>query len=264
MKAASWQKLMEGVNKVGILGGATSLLSFWPVWDNKTIFKDIHERQESGKFMKRVSHQNIYVGKTRHFNIYKPMIIGNNNNEAGVVSGFALTAVEIIKKNLQPIPDIVKIVIDSIEWLRDGTGIVVDSVRGILHFMEDGVFNCPAGTAAAARAKFNVPVWRYRYMGTFENTLISGQGAYHLSEIPIVLGTVERKKTAARNSPEQEQTIKNTMSAWAAFAKDPEHGLDKVGWPKYNPNCKFRLDLFEFLTVCLTLHSGFSRQNCTR
>jgi cholinesterase len=55
MKKASWQKLLEGVNNVGLIGGASSLLAFWPVWDNKTIFKDIHERQESGKFIKRVS-----------------------------------------------------------------------------------------------------------------------------------------------------------------------------------------------------------------
>jgi hypothetical protein len=55
MKKASWQKLMQGVNGVGIVGGPSSLLSFWPVWDNQTIFKDIHQRQETGKFMKVVS-----------------------------------------------------------------------------------------------------------------------------------------------------------------------------------------------------------------
>lgn len=25
------------------------------------------------------------------------------------------------------------------------------------------------------------------------------------------------------------------MQAWATFAKDPQNGLTKLGWPKYNP-----------------------------
>src|ERR1700753_3861170 len=132
------------------------------------------------------------------------MLVGSNDNEAGIVSGFALAAVDYAKKNMQPLSNNVKQAISLVEWMRDGTGMAIDAVRGILHFIEDGVFNCPAATAAAARAKFNVPVWRYRYMGRFDNTLISGQGAYHLSEVPIVLGTAERKKTAGKNSAEEE------------------------------------------------------------
>jgi hypothetical protein len=26
--------------------------------------------------------------------------------------------------------------------------------------------------------------------------------------------------------------------AWAGFAKDPEHGLEKLGWPLYDPTSK--------------------------
>lgn len=151
------------------------------------------------------------------------MLIGNNHNEAGIVSGFALMAVDAAKgqKNL---PKVAEQAISLVNWLKDGTGFMVDTVRKILHFVEDGVFNCPAASAAAARARAGVPVWRYRYMGTFENTLIAGQGAYHLAEVPIVMGTSGRKSKDQPNTPDQDETIKNVMTAWAAFAKDPDHG----------------------------------------
>jgi hypothetical protein len=57
------------------------------------------------------------------------------------------------------------------------------------------------------------------------------QGAYHSSDVPIVFGTTELKPGASKNTPEQDKYIKNVMTAWATFAKDPEKGLVKLGWP---------------------------------
>jgi cholinesterase len=55
MRNATWETIMTGVNKLGVIGGPSSILAFWPTIDDKIIFKDIHDRQEQGKFAKIVS-----------------------------------------------------------------------------------------------------------------------------------------------------------------------------------------------------------------
>jgi carboxylesterase type B len=164
------------------------------------------------------------------------MLTGSNDNEAGIVSGFVLAAVKWAKAQpADKLPKEAQSLFKLIDWFRDGDDFLINSIRGVLHFIEDGVFNCPASTAAAARARAGVPVWRYRFMARYPNTLLEGQGAYHVGDVPIVMGATERKPTASKNTAEEEQMIKNTMTAWASFAKDPENGLSKLGWPKYNP-----------------------------
>jgi carboxylesterase type B len=140
-------------------------------------------------------------------------------------------------KTVKNLPPIATGAVSLINWMKDGTGAFVDGVRKFLHFIEDGVFDCPANSAAAARTKAGVPAWRYRYMGRFNDSLIGGQGAYHLSEVPIVMGTVSRKRGGASTEAEN-QLIKSTMTAWSSFAKDPTHGLEKLGWPKYDASAK--------------------------
>jgi carboxylesterase type B len=53
----------------------------------------------------------------------------------------------------------------------------------------------------------------------------------------MVMGTTERK-LGAKNTPDQEELSKNIMTAWAAFSKDPKDGLNKIGWPQYDPESK--------------------------
>ena len=49
--------------------------------------------------------------------------------------------------------------------------------------------------------------------------MLGGLGTYHVSDIPIDIGSAERKATATKNEPEQDKMIKTVMTAWAAFAK---------------------------------------------
>jgi carboxylesterase type B len=76
--------------------------------------------------------------------------------------------------------------------------------------------------------------WRYRYAGEWDNQYIGeGAGAYHGSEIALVFGTTP----LLSKKPDVEEEIKLSKAmrtAWTSFAKDPENGLTKLGWPVYD------------------------------
>ncbi|KAK5013810.1 hypothetical protein LTR39_003470, partial [Cryomyces antarcticus] len=96
-------------------------------------------------------------------------------------------------------------------------------------------FTCPTGTEAANRARYNVPVWRYRYLGTWPNLqLYPTSGAYHGSELEMVFGTAE-DVSGLPNTATENAVSRYTMKAWATFAAAPAHGLSGLGWPLYEP-----------------------------
>jgi cholinesterase len=69
-------------------------------------------------------------------------------------------------------------------------------------------------------------------------------GPFHGSEIGLVFGTTEYQQTffsemtnekiSYPDTAEQKSLTKMMMTAWATFAKDPENGLDRLGWPVYD------------------------------
>ncbi|KAF7955202.1 uncharacterized protein EAE97_000461 [Botrytis byssoidea] len=93
-------------------------------------------------------------------------------------------------------------------------------------------FTCPSGYRANYSTQANVNTWRYRYFGSFPNTMIvPDAGAWHAAEIPLLFDT------NLANPPETTEQIaigKYMRGAWAAFAKNPENGLTNYGWPKYD------------------------------
>ncbi|KAF5879482.1 putative carboxylesterase protein [Botrytis fragariae] len=93
-------------------------------------------------------------------------------------------------------------------------------------------FTCPSGYRANYSTQANVNTWRYRYFGSFPNTMIvPNAGAWHAAEIPLLFDT------NLANPPETTEQIaigKYMRGAWAAFAKNPENGLTTYGWPKYD------------------------------
>jgi cholinesterase len=104
----------------------------------------------------------------------------------------------------------------------------------------DSMVGCSSGGAVSARRKQGIPSWRYLYMAEFPNQAIYPNiGAYHSIDCPTVFGSIERNTRVGKNTPEQDQFIKNVMMAWASFAKDPEKGLLKLGWPIYDSSGKF-------------------------
>jgi carboxylesterase type B len=100
-------------------------------------------------------------------------------------------------------------------------------------------FNCPASYTSKARVNFNVTTWRYRYFGDWDNIRPEKDaGAFHGSEMSIVFGTPKRFENKYPSPPEEVAVEKLMMNAWASFAKDPQNGLKRLGWPTYDPDGK--------------------------
>jgi acetylcholinesterase len=94
------------------------------------------------------------------------------------------------------------------------------------------VFVCTAALTSHARQSYSLTTYRYRYDGNFSNiSPPSYPGAYHASELPLIFGTAGDFHGA---STAYENTVSSKMQdLWVAFAKDPEHGLRKLGWGTY-------------------------------
>jgi carboxylesterase type B len=90
------------------------------------------------------------------------------------------------------------------------------------------VFVCLAANATDARARLGVTTYRYQYAGNFSNlTPLPWLGAYHASDIPLLMGSYER----AGPGTDFEREVAEAMQDYLlAFMEDPEDGLRKKGW----------------------------------
>ncbi|KAJ7727265.1 carboxylesterase [Mycena metata] len=97
-------------------------------------------------------------------------------------------------------------------------------------------FTCATSQTASFRVRAEVPIWRYRYFGDWNNLRLynccPGSGAYHGSDLEMVFGTAEDVSGIA-NGIREERVSKTMRRAWGAFAKDPRAGLNGLGWPEY-------------------------------
>lgn len=180
---------MRSKSMSDILSATATMSSFGPTADNKIVFSDYASRGRLGRFIK------------------KPMLLGNNDYEAGLI--------KIIFQSMGKTQSLV-------QW-------------AILNLQ---TFTCPVGAAAQYRASNKVPVWRYRYFGEFPNlrlTIDPSSGAWHGSEITTVFGTAEL--AGLPNTPPETAISRYVMSAWASFAKNPTRALSQApfSWPQYNP-----------------------------
>ncbi|EOA80944.1 hypothetical protein ACJQWK_09942 [Exserohilum turcicum] len=102
-------------------------------------------------------------------------------------------------------------------------------------------FTCPSAYSAAYRVQHNVPTWRYRYFGQWDNLRLyngsaglgpKGSAAYHGSDLGLVFGTAQ-DISGLPNSNAQDKYTAYIQGAWAAFARDSQNGLTQYGWPRY-------------------------------
>jgi cholinesterase len=134
----------------------------------------------------------------------KPILIGNNDNEAGLQAFAAKSQGNIMSNETK---------------LLTNLG-----------------YQCSAHVAAQRRIDKGIQAWRYRWMGVFPNQKISPDaGAWHGSEITHVFGNVNGNVLGGRvKATENQIKVSELMNkAWADFAKDPEKGLLNLGWPIY-------------------------------
>lgn len=194
--------------------------TFTPVIDSEIVFPDYPFRSLSGNFIKA------------------PILMGNNDNEAGVFRVGDILA----GNNYSP---------------------------AYYNAFNLNTFVCPCSNRANISVYNKVPTWRYRWFGVFPNTNLTtfpDSGAYHGSEIPIVFNTMSAGKGIMKNTLQETAVSSYVMGAWAAFAKDPVKGLENYqgGWPEYDPAAKTLLRLgFNAATgVSLAMPSEYDSE-CT-
>lgn len=134
----------------------------------------------------------------------RPMLVGNSANEGGIAN------------------------------INNGTFFSQFFGPGVTSEALNLVMTCASRNTARARKTAGVKVWRYRYFGDWPNSYIAdGAGAYHGSEMPMVFGSTEHFRNVSDTS-EEAKVVESMMSAWAAFARDPECGLGRLGWPEFH------------------------------
>lgn len=92
---------------------------------------------------------------------------------------------------------------------------------------------CPVLNSTAYRNRLgtDVPVFRILYAGTFPNlNYYKWLGAYHASDLPIIFGTYHLLDIIAPTTSFEVEVSHSMQDYVLAFAADPYHGPQKVGW----------------------------------
>ncbi|KAL3964549.1 hypothetical protein ACCO45_001553 [Purpureocillium lilacinum] len=129
-----------------------------------------------------------------------------------------------------------------------------DPVKGInktvSRIITETSFECNTAAESGYRALHHVPVWRYLFKGVFpEVTTYPWARSYHgVADIPLLMGTynlMASNKTVGDKSSTTKEASRLLQHFFAAFIKDPTHGLEKsYGLPTYRPNSTTLVELF--------------------
>ncbi|KAH8703257.1 Alpha/Beta hydrolase protein [Talaromyces proteolyticus] len=90
---------------------------------------------------------------------------------------------------------------------------------------------CPTYNSTVERNRLGIPVFRYQHAGTFPNlNPFKWLGAYHGSDVPMNFGTYGILTNLANATEFETEVSRNMQDHILAFAKDPYHGPQKIGW----------------------------------
>lgn len=166
-----------------------------------------------------------------------PILIGNNDNEGGISQALATA----------------------------NTGVTPAATINTTAL--DAIFTCPSAQRANISLANSLPVWRYRWFGSFPNTQLltnANSGAWHGSELGVLFGT---NQVATPNTPDENAIGTQLRSMWASFAKDPVNGLNTFmgGVPRYTAggNALIRLGLNNTMGLNLAAGNTFDT-NCAQ
>lgn len=105
-------------------------------------------------------------------------------------------------------------------------------------------FLCPAAQTTQNRYLANTTTFRYLYAGNFSNVAPQPwEGAFHSSDLPLYFGTYGIAR--GNGTDFQRQVSEKVQDYYLAFAKDPVHGLSKMGWEAYEPSGEAVLIAYE-------------------
>jgi carboxylesterase type B len=221
----------------GLTGFITMFGGFGPIVDDKVVFDNYHARAAAGMIA-----QVPYLG-------------GHTDREAGIVSAITFAVMKGLAEGdglLAGVAGTIKGALDSLRYSS-----AVETVGNYLGPLLSGAVGCAMRDAMDARYNSKVPVWRYLYQAAFPNTeLYPDTGAYHGIDVPAVFGTTERSLRKIKDTPEEAKFVQNIMHAWATFAKDPERGLDGIGWKQYHPKGEFESNKCGYGANCLRPNAG--------
>jgi cholinesterase len=128
MRTKSYTEILDGMRKGGSTGSGLS--AFGPTADGKVVFKDYPERLAAGNFIKA------------------PMLVGNNDDEAGLTTALA--------KIPRPLP-------------KSSSGPKMLKRQAAA----SSPTQCGAHNTAVGRVKLSVPAWRYIFNGVYPNSVVA-------------------------------------------------------------------------------------------
>ena len=138
--------VMKAVEALSTSGPMGAIMLFGPVADNKICFSDYSSRSSAGNFIKR------------------PMLVGNTDNERGLNTGMMGGMLKGTIARGGAMGLLATMGQAAISYISSSPLVI-----GLMPFM-DSMSTCPTADAVEARRKNNVPAWRYRYFGEWENT----------------------------------------------------------------------------------------------
>jgi acetylcholinesterase len=175
--------------------GTLPAISFATIPDNVTVFSNYTERLIAGNYSK------------------VPAIYGFND-----IDGTTLIAMPAVWKSLVPSNSTLAI---------EATLPPPNNTAAIIEFTTSQ--HCPVVVTSDLRTQGGRVTYRYQYQGNFTNiSPLVWMGAYHSGELPMIFGT-DGDFRGPSTKFEKETSIK-MQDLWLAFANDPEHGVEELGW----------------------------------
>jgi acetylcholinesterase len=106
---------------------------------------------------------------------------------------------------------------------------------------------CPTLNSTVYRNRQDIPVFRIQYAAEFPNlNVYKWLGAYHASDLPTIFGTYHLLDGVANTTQYEIDVSRAYQDHVLAFASDPYHGPQKMGWQPMNASLPDGGDLLRF------------------